>query len=122
MRAGLYVIILAMLMACIAPLAFAQQGTVFNYAIHVDFFAYSCGLTITQVSLYDASGNLVGSGASPYGGEVEIMITTPNPVTTVTATAAGVATWSSYYTWPVNGSGSIALGSTGDYWVTLRMA
>ena len=121
MRAGLFFITLAVLMACTVPFAFAQQGTVFNYMIHVDFFAYSCSLSITQVALYDSFGNLVGVGSSPYGGEVEIPIRASIPLTTLTATASGLATWSSYYTWPVNGSGSITLGSIGDYWVTLTM-
>ena len=121
MKAGLLAITLAMLMACVVPFAFAQPGTVFNYTIHVDFFAYSCSLSITQISLYDSFGSVVGVGSSPYGGEVEIPITASTPLTTLTATAFGLATWSSYYTWPVNGSGSITLASTGDYWVTLTM-
>jgi hypothetical protein len=121
MKAGVFAIALAVLMAFSAPFAFAQQGTVFNYMIHVDFFAYSCSLSITQISLYDSPGNLVGAGTSPYGGEVEILITTPAPIATLTAAASGLATWSSYYTWPVNGSRSITLGGTGDYWVTITM-
>jgi hypothetical protein len=94
---------------------------VFSYTIHVDFFAYSCNLSITQVALYDSSGNVVGEGASPYGGEVEISIRTSAPVTSLIATAYGLATWGSYYTWPVNGSRSITLGTTGDYWITVTM-
>ena len=121
MKAALCAITLAVIMACMVPFAFAQQGTIYNYTIHVDFLAYSCSLSITQVSLYDSSGNLVGAGASPYGGEVQMSVVTYTPVTEITATATGLATWSSYYTWPVNGSRSIRLGSTGDYWVTLTM-
>jgi hypothetical protein len=121
MKAGLLAITLTALVACTVPSAFAQQGTVFSYTIHVDFFAYSCSLTITQVSLYDSSGSLVGVGSSPYGGEIEISIRTPTQVTVLTATAFGLATWSSYYTWPVNGSRSVTLGSTGDYWITITM-
>ena len=120
MRSGLVAIALAVCMACVVPCVFAQPGTVFNYTIHVDFFAYSCSLSITQISLYDSPGNLLGDGSSPYGGEVEILITTSTPLTTLTATAHGLATWSSY-SWPVNGSRSISLGNTGDYWVTLAM-
>ena len=118
MKARVLAIALAVLFA--APFVSAQQGTVYNYTIHVDFFAYSCSLTITQVSLYDTPGNVIGAGSSPYGGEIEISISTSAPLTTLTATASGLATWSSY-AWPVNGSNSITLGTTGDYWITLRM-
>ena len=108
------------LVACAVTPAFAQQGTIFNYTIHVDFFAYSCNLSITQVSLYD-SGSLLGIGSSPYGAEVEISIRSPTPVSTLTATASGLATWSSL-NWPVSGSRSIGLGATGVYWVTITMS
>jgi hypothetical protein len=120
MNARLFAITLTLLVACTTPSVLAQEGTVFSYTIHIDFLTYSCSLSITQVSLYD-SGSLVGVGSSPYGGEIEISIRTQTPVTTLTATASGVATWSSYYTWPVNGSRSITLGSTGDYWITIPM-
>jgi hypothetical protein len=121
MKPSLFALTLAVLVTFTFPSAFSQQGTVFTYTIHVDFFAYSCSLSVAQVSLYDSSGNLVGVGSSPYGGEVEISIRTPTPVTTLTATASGVATWGSYYSWPVNGSRSLTLGSTGDYWITIAM-
>jgi len=121
MKAGVFALTLAVLVAFTFPSAFAQQGTLFTYTIHVDFFAYPCSLTVGQISLYDSSGNLVGVGSSPYGGEVEISIRTPTPVNALTATASGEATWGSYYTWPVNGSRSITLGSTGDYWITIAM-
>lgn len=110
-----------MLMTCTVPFVFAQQGVVYNYTIHVEFFSYSCSLSITQISVYDSPGDLVGVGSSPYGGEVEILVRTSTPLTTLTATASGLATWSSYYTWPVIGSSTITIGSTGDYWVTLTM-
>jgi hypothetical protein len=121
MKAGPFVLTLAVLMACTFPCAFAQQGTLFTYTIHVNFFAYSCSLSVAQVSLYDSPGNPLGVGSSPYGGEITISIRTSTPITTLTATAFGVATWGSYYTWPVNGSRSITIGSTGDYWITIAM-
>lgn len=121
MRAALFVVTLVMLMTCTVPFVFAQQGVVYNYTIHVEFFSYSCSLSITQISVYDSPGNLVGVGSSPYGGEVEILVRTSTPLTALTATASGLATWSSYYTWPVIGSSTIPIGSTGDYWVTLTM-
>ena len=121
MKAGPLAIILVVVIACTVPSAFAQDGTVFNYTIHVDFFTYSCSLSITQISLYDPSGRLIGVGTSPYGGEVEISISTLAPVTALTATASGLATWSSY-NWPVNGSRSLTLGTTGDYWITITMS
>jgi hypothetical protein len=120
MRSALIAVALTVLMACMVPFALAQPGTIFDYTIHVDFFAYSCSLSISQVSLYDSYGNMVGVGVSPYGGEVEISVTTSAPVVTLTATAFGLATWSSY-SWPVNGRGSVAVGNTGNYWVTLTM-
>ena len=119
MKAELWTIALIVLVACTVTSAFAQQGTIFTYTIHVDFFAYSCSLSITQVSLYDP-GNLVGAGSSPYGGEIEITIRSPTPLITLTATASGLATWNSL-NWPVNGSHSITLGSTGDYWIAITM-
>jgi len=106
--------------ACMAPLAFAQPGTIFNYTIHVDFFAYSCSLSVTEVSLYDSPGNVIGTASSPYGGEVVIPLSSQTPITTLTAVASGQASWSSY-NWPVDGSRSITLGTTGDYWITITM-
>jgi hypothetical protein len=97
------------------------QGVTIWYTIHIDFFAYSCSLDITKVSLYDLSGHLLGVATSPYGAEIAFSIRTQTPVTTLTATAYGQATWSSYYSWQVIGSGTINLGSTGDYWITIRM-
>lgn len=121
MKAGTLVIPLILLVACTVPSAFAQQGVIFNYMIHVNFFTYSCTLSVAQVSLYDGSGNLVGVGSSPYGWQVEILIRSPVPVSVLTATATGMATWASY-SWPVSGSGRITLGTIGDYWVTIRMS
>ncbi len=97
------------------------QGVTIGYTIHVDFFAYSCSLEITKVSLFDPLGDLLGVATSPYGGEVTISIRTQTPISTLTATAYGQATWGSYYSWLVSGSGTVNLGSTGDYWVTIRM-
>ncbi len=97
------------------------QSVTIEYTIHVDFFAYSCSLDITKVSLYDSSGNLLGVATSPYGGEVAISFRTPTPVSTLTASAYGQATWGAYYSWQVSGTSTLSLGSTGDYWVTVRM-
>ena len=99
----------------------AAQEVTMGYTIHVDFFAYSCSLDITNVSLYDPSGHLLGVASSPYGGEVAISIRTQAPLSTLTAMAYGQATYGSYYTWLVSGNGTVNLGSTGDYWVTIRM-
>ena len=121
MKASAVILFAAAMLLCAFPSSASAQGVIFNYTIHVDFFAYSCSLSIGQVSLYDPSGHLVGFGSSPSGGEVEILIQATSPISTVTATANGVATWSSYYTWPVNGSRTIMLGSSGDYWVTISM-
>jgi len=120
MKAGVFVVALVALMGCAVPLAYAQPGVVYNYTIHVDFFAYSCSLSISEVSLYDASGVVMGAGSSPYGEEIAISFTTSSPMSVLTATAVGLATWSSY-SWSVNGSNSITLGNAGDYWVTVRM-
>jgi hypothetical protein len=122
MKASLIALTFAVLAACAISSSVTAQGVIFNYTIHVDFFAYSCSLSITQVTLYDPSGRLVGTASSPNGGEVEVSVRTPTPISALTATAYGIATWSSYYAWPVNGSGSITLGSSGDYWITIRMS
>jgi len=121
MKPGILVAPLIILAAAIIlPSAFAQQGVVYDYMIHVDFLTYSCSLTVAQVSLY-ASGAMLGASTSPYGGEVEILVRSPAPLPALTATASGTATWNSY-SWPVNGSESVTLGTTGDYWVTIRMS
>ena len=121
MKTSLIALTFAVLATCALSSSVTAQAVVFNYTIHVDFFAYSCSLSITQVTLYDPSDRLMGTASSPEGGEVEVSVRTAAPISALTATAYGIATWGSYYTWPVNGSGSITLGSTGDYWITLRM-
>jgi hypothetical protein len=121
MKASAIALALAVLATCALPSVFAQQGVVFNYTIHVDFFAYACTLSVAQVSLFDSSGSLVGAASSPGAGEVEILLRTSVPMSTLTATAYGLATYGSYSSWSVNGSGSITLGSIGDYWITIRM-
>jgi len=120
MRARLIALILTFVATSALLSTVSGQSVIFNYTVHVDFFAYSCSLNITQISLYDSSGRLVGAASSPSGAEIAITLRTSTPVTALTAIASGLATWS-YYTWPVSGSGSITLGNTGDYWVTIRM-
>jgi len=121
MKTSAVILFVAGILLCAFPSSASAQAVIFNYTIHVDFFAYSCSLSVGQVSLYDSSGHLVGFGSSPSGGEVAILIRATSPISTLTATANGVATWGSYYTWPVNGSRTIILGSSGDYWVTISM-
>jgi len=113
---------LSLLMTCFLLPPVIAQGVTVDYVIHVDFFAYACSLDITQVSLYDPSGNLLGVASSPYGGEVAISVRTPTPIDSITATAYGQATWASYYSWTVGGSRTVVLGDGGDYWITLRMS
>jgi len=122
MKASLIAITFAILAACALSSSVTAQDATFNYTIHVDFFAYSCSLSITQVTLYDSSGRMVGITSSPNGYEIEVPVRTSVPISGLTATAYGVATWGSYYTWPVNGSGSVSLGTSGDYWITIRMS
>lgn len=93
----------------------------YGYTIHIDFFAYSCSLSVTQVSLFNPSGTLVGSVSSPYGAEVAVTIQTPDPMFTLTASASGLATYGSYYSWPVTGTATLTLGTAGNYWITIRM-
>ena len=121
MKANIIIPLVAVLLLCALPNSAVGQAVIFNYTIHVDFFAYSCSLSVGQVLLYDTSGNLVGTGSSPTGGEVAILVRTASPILTLTARAYGVATWSSYYNWLVNGSRTITLGGSGDYWITINM-
>ena len=100
----------------------AAQAVIFNYTIHVDFFAFSCSLSVGQVLFYDPSGNLVGYASSPTGGEVAVDFRTTAPLSTLTVTANGVATYDSYYSWAVSGTRSIILSGSGDYWLTIRMS
>ena len=112
------------LLICLSlPFAVAQNAQT-TYTIHVDFYAFSCSLDINQVSLYDQSGQLLGRTSSPYGGEIAIIFTTPSSSSTqsVTATAFGLATLGSYYSWTVSGTNTINLGSGGDYWITIRLS
>jgi len=121
MRGYMIALVLTVVVSSVLASSVSAQSVIFNYTIHVDFFAYSCSLDIIQVSLYDSAGRLVSEASSPSGGEIAIALRMPTPLAGVTATASGLATWSSYYTWPVSGSGSVTLGSPGDYWVTIRM-
>jgi hypothetical protein len=98
------------------------QGAIVAYTIHIDFFDYACSLDIAQVSLYDTSGRLVAVASSPYGGEIAVSVRASTPILALTATAYGQATWGSYYSWQVSGSRTISLGSSGDYWITIRMS
>ena len=125
MKARSIAVMLAMLAMLatlsITPSILAQRATS-DYTIHIDFFDYACSLDITQVSLYDPSGQLVAVASSPYGGEIAVSVRTSTPIFALTATAYGQATWASYYSWPVSGSRTISLGSSGDYWITIRMS
>jgi len=116
----------AVLLAAFATLLLTPpilaQGVIASYTIHIDFFDYACSLDITQVSLYDPSGQLVAVASSPYGGEIAVSVRSPTPILALTATAYGQATWGSYYSWEVSGSRTISLGSSGDYWITIRMS
>jgi hypothetical protein len=122
MRTHLIALGLAILATWSLTSAVVAQGASVGYTIHVDFFTYACSLDITQVSLYDLSGRLVAVASSPYGGEIAVSIRTSTPISTLTATAYGLATWGSYYSWSVSGSRTITLGSNGDYWITIRMS
>jgi hypothetical protein len=122
MKGGLTILAIAVLAFCLVPSSTTEQAVIFNYTIHVDFFAYSCSLSIGQVSLYDTSGRIVAVTSSPSGGEVAVNLRMASPISTLTATASGLATWDSYYTWVVSGSGTITLDSSGDYWITIRMS
>lgn len=91
------------------------------YTIHIDFFAFSCSLAGIQVSLYDQSGSFVTSTSSPLGTEVAVSFRTTAPPSSLTARADGLATYGSYYSWSVSGTGKVNLGSSGDYWISVRM-
>jgi len=117
---------LAAMLAMFATLSLTPpilaQGATVAYTIHIDFFDYACSLDITQVSLYDPSGQLVAVASSPYGGEIAVSVRASTPILALTATAYGQATWGSYYSWQVSGSHTINLGSSGDYWITIQMS
>ena len=121
-KAGSVAVMLAVFATLSLTPPILAQGVIANYTIHIDFFDYACSLDITQVSLYDSSGQLVAVASSPYGGEIAVSVNTATPILALTATAYGQATWSSYYSWEVSGSRTISLGSSGDYWITIRMS
>jgi hypothetical protein len=111
------------ILICLLLPSTLAQNVETTYTVHVDFYAFSCSLDIKQVSLYDQSGRLLAVGSSPYGGEIAITFTTPSTtVLSVTASAFGLATLGSYYSWAVSGTRMISLGSGGDYWITVRMS
>jgi len=122
MKARFIAIVLAIFATLSLTPPLLAQGAIVVYTIHIDFFDYACSLDITQVSLYDPSGQLVAVASSPYGGEIAVSIRTPTPILALTATAYGQATWGSYYSWEVSGSRTVSLGSGGDYWITIRMS
>jgi hypothetical protein len=122
MKAGSIAVMLAMFAALSLTPTILAQGVISDYTIHIDFFDYACSLDITQVSLYDPAGQLVAVASSPYGGEIAVSVRTSTPILALTATAYGQATWASYYSWQVSGSRTISLGSSGDYWITIRMS
>jgi len=122
MKAGSIAMMLAMFAVLSLTPPVLAQGVMSDYTIHIDFFDYACSLDITQVSLYDPGGQLVAVASSPYGGEIAVSVRTSTPILALTVTAYGQATWASYYSWQVTGSRTISLGSSGDYWITIRMS
>ena len=92
------------------------------YTVHIDFFSYSCSLAGVQVSLYDQAGSFVAATSSPLGTEVAVSFRTSSPPSSLTARADGLASIGSYYSWSVSGIGKINVGTTGDYWISIRMA
>jgi len=122
MKARSVAVMLAMFGALSLAPPILAQGVIADYTIHIYFFDYACSLDITQVSLYDPAGQLVAVASSPYGGEIAVSVRTSTPILALTAIAYGQATWASYYSWQVSGSRTISLGSSGDYWITIRMS
>jgi len=115
-------VLFPLLICLLIPPTLAQNIQT-TYTVHVDFYAYACSLDIKQISLYDQSGRLLGVSSSPYGGEIAITFSTPSSsIQSVTAAAFGLATLGSYYSWNVSGIRTINLGSSGDYWITVRMS
>jgi len=105
--------------SCVAPVL--AQGPRVEYTVYIDFYSYSCGLDSVRVSLYDQAGRLVGAASSPYGGEVAISFRTSTPTYSLTARASGHASIGSYYSWFVNGSSVISVGTGGYYWISVGM-
>jgi len=111
-----------LLLFLLFPTAIAQTARI-TYTIHIDFFAVACSLEINQVALYDQLHQLLGTGSSPYGGEIAIaFLAPPASIQSITAVAFGQATLGTYYSWIVSGSGTINVGTGGDYWITLRLS
>jgi hypothetical protein len=100
------------LMAQAAPMA---------YNVHVDFFSPSCSLSNLQVTLNDQTGRVVASTVIPDAYEVTLTYRTGTPTNSLTATAFGQASVGSYKTWSVSGSSTIAVGTGGDYWITIQL-
>jgi hypothetical protein len=115
-------LLVPLLLLIILPSAIAQSPQI-SYTIHVDFFAVACSLEISQVSLYGQSHQLLGASSSPYGGEIAIAFSAPpSSIQSITAVAFGQATFGSYSSWTVSGSGTINVGPGGDYWITVPLS
>jgi len=105
--------------SCVAPVL--AQGSGMEYTVYIDFYSYSCSLDSVRVSLYDQAGRIVGTATSPYGGEVAISFRMSTPTYSLTARASGHASIGSYYSWFVNGSSVISVGTGGYYWISVGM-
>ena len=114
--------LLPVLFFLLLPSAFAQSPQT-NYTVHVDFVAVACSLDISQISLYDQSGQLLAATSSPYGVEIAITLQAhASSIQSIMAVAFGQATLSPYSSWSVSGTRTIAVGPGGDYWITIRLA
>jgi hypothetical protein len=105
------------------------QGVTAGYTVYVSFFYPLCFLYNLQVTIYDQTGSVVGTGMSPDGSMIIIPVRTETATISLTATASGYASGplTNYIAnppfWPVSGNATVPVQVTGgDYWMTVGLS
>jgi hypothetical protein len=105
------------------------HGVTVGYTVNVRFFYPLCFLYNLQVTIYDQTGSVVGTGMSPDGTMIIIPVRTETATISLTATASGYASGplTNYLAnqpfWLVSGKSTIPVQETGgNYWITVPLS
>jgi len=112
---------------CIVPSM--GQGVTAGFTLYVRFFYPIHWLYNLQVTIYDQTGKIVGTGFSPDGSLVVIPVRTEHPTNWLSASALGYASdpltviEASPRFWVVGGTSTIPVENIGgDYWVVIQLS
>jgi len=104
------------------------QGVTAGFTLYVRFFYPIHWLYNLQVTIYDQTGKVVGTGFSPDGSLVVIPVRTESPTNWLRASALGYASdpltviQASPLFWVVGGTSTIPVENIGgDYWVVIQL-